>query len=277
MGTEAILLPAHASNYNTETITYPYYAFVEDPNNPWETVYDALDETGTIEYSDEFFFEPSPGDHPELRALSYALALAGYENQSDGYPADPANPNPKLVNMLDQMGFSDYEMWDTESETGGHSFGTTIGHKTLENGQELIVVAPRNYNYMTEWLSNFNVGNSGDHAGFSESATFVKERFDYYLSERDFSNYKVWMVGYSRGGAVIDLAAKMVPPSVPSVGVAGPQRRCCWRNTSVLCVGAAMYMPKRCTRACVGAFRRCTGPRRCLPSVLLALSVGAST
>ena len=28
---------------------------------------------------------------------------------------------------------------------------------------------------MTEWLSNFNVGASGDHAGFSESAGYIKE------------------------------------------------------------------------------------------------------
>lgn len=88
--------------------------------------------------------------------------------------------------------------------------GTTIGHKTLPNGQELIVVAPRNYNYMNEWLSNFNVGLTGDHAGFNESASFVTSRLNQYLSEHDFTDYKIWMVGYSRGGAVVDLVAKTV-------------------------------------------------------------------
>lgn len=42
--------------------------FLRTKNNPWTTVYDALDATGEIEYSDEFFLEPSPGDHPELSA-----------------------------------------------------------------------------------------------------------------------------------------------------------------------------------------------------------------
>lgn len=205
------VLDAYAnSSYHTTTITYPYYGFVEDPENPWETVYDALDETGEVEYSDEFFYEPSPGNHPELRALSYALALASYENQADGYPADPSNPNPKLKSLLDQMDFSDYQSWDIASEPDGHSMGTTIARKTLSSGQELIVVAPRNYNYMTEWLSNFNVGTSGDHAGFSESANLVKDRLDQYLSERNLSDYKIWTVGYSRGDAVVDLFAKYV-------------------------------------------------------------------
>ena len=66
----------------TTTITYPYYAFIEDPDNPWGSVWDALDATGTVEYSDSFFTEPSPGDHPKLRALSYALALCRLRKQS---------------------------------------------------------------------------------------------------------------------------------------------------------------------------------------------------
>lgn len=70
------------------TATYPYYAFVENPDEPWQTVWDALDATDTIEYSDHYFDVSSTGDHPELRAVSYALALAGYENQADGYPSD---------------------------------------------------------------------------------------------------------------------------------------------------------------------------------------------
>lgn len=215
-----ITTPTLATDYQTTTVTYPYYAFVEDPENPWQTEYDALDSIGTVEYSDEFFSEPSPGDHPELRTVSYALALAGYENQADGYPSDPSNPYPKLKGLLDQMGFSDYQSWDISSEPNGHSMGATIGHKTLSSGQELIVVAPRNYNYMTEWLSNFNVGTSGDHAGFSEAAGFIKDDFDEYLSTRSLANYKLWVVGYSRGGAVIDLFAKAINENIENYELA---------------------------------------------------------
>ena len=196
------------------TATYPYYAFVEDPEDPWTSVYDALDETGTIEYSDDYFDAPSAGEHPELRAVSYALALAGYENQVDGYPSATTDVNPKLTGFLDQLGFSDYQIWDERSEADGHSFGTTIGHKTLSNGQELVVVAPRNYNYMTEWLSNFNVGLAGDHAGFLESANLMVNRFNQYILSHDFSDYKVWVVGYSRGGAVVDLFAKIINANI---------------------------------------------------------------
>lgn len=209
-----------AVNADEITVTYPYYGFVEDPEKPWGSVYDALDETGEIQYSDAFFDESSPGEHAKLRAASYALALAGYENQNDGYPADASNPNPKLYGMLTQMGFSDFESWDIVSEEDGHSMGTTIGHKKLADGQDLIVVAPRNYNYMTEWLSNFNVGTSGDHAGFSESAGLIVERFNQYISDHDFEDYKVWAVGYSRGGAVIDLFAKNINANISNYDMA---------------------------------------------------------
>ena len=194
------------------TVEYPYYGFIEDPENPWGSVYDALDETDAIEYSDDYFSVASPGDHPELRAVSYALALAGFENQADGYPVTTVNP--KLTNFLDQLGFSNFESWDIESEENGHSFGTTIGYKTLKDGETLIVVAPRNYNYMTEWLSNFNVGTSGDHNGFLESADLVVSRLNEYISDNGLSNYKIWMVGYSRGGAVVDLAAKKINENI---------------------------------------------------------------
>ena len=216
-----VQLPAtYATESEKITATYPYYGFVEDPENPWGTVYDALDETGTIEYSDKYFSAPSSGDHPELRAVSYALALAGYENEADGYPITGSTPNPKLIDFLDQLGFSDYQSWDTASEADGHSFGTTIGHKTLEDGKELIVVAPRNYNYLTEWLSNFNVGTSGDHAGFSESAGLVVDRFNQYIDNHNFASYKVWVVGYSRGGAVVDLFAKQINANIKNYKMA---------------------------------------------------------
>ena len=218
--TSTIAFAIGSESSDSITATYPYYAFVEDPDNPWETVWDALDSTDTIKYSDSYFDAPSPGDHPELRAVSYALALAGYENQADGYPIDGSVANPKLIDFLTQLGFSDYQSWDAASEEDGHSFGTTIGHKTLESGQELIVVAPRNYNYMTEWLSNFNVGTSGDHAGFSESADLMVGRFDEYVAAHDLADYKVWVVGYSRGGAVVDLFAKKINENIDNYGLA---------------------------------------------------------
>lgn len=192
------------------TATYPYYAFIENPDDPWTTVWDALDSTDTIDYSDSYFDVASPGDHPELRAVSYALALAGFENMADGYAPDGSTPSLKLQRFLNQLGFSNYLKWGTESDEDGHSMGTTIARKTLKDGKTLIVVAPRNYNYMTEWLSNFNVGTSGDHAGFTESAEYIKDLLDEYIYVNHLSDYKIWMVGYSRGGAVVDLTAKMI-------------------------------------------------------------------
>ena len=204
---------------------YPYYAFFEDPDHPWTSVWDALDATDSYEYSDQFFAEASPGIHERLRVMSYALALAGFENKADGYPYDDAEPaNPKLRKLLGELGFADYKAWDESSEDSGHSMGTSIAHKTIAyetdaggtEAKELIVVAPRNYNYMTEWLSNFNVGETGDHAGFSESAGLVLDRIDEYIGEHSLTNYKIWIVGYSRGGAVVDLVAKRLNENIAS-------------------------------------------------------------
>ena len=46
-----------------KTITgeYPYYAFVEDPENPWNSIWEPLDATDSYEYSDDYFAVESPG------------------------------------------------------------------------------------------------------------------------------------------------------------------------------------------------------------------------
>ena len=207
---------AYAFN-NLYTVTYPYYAFEENPESPWTSPWDALDATGTVEYSDEFFDEPSPGLHPELRTASYALSLAGFENQADGYPA--IGVNAKLYTMLNELNLTNPQSWDTISEKDGHSMGTTISYKTLANGQNLIVVVPRSYNYMTEWLSNFNVGTTGDHAGFSESAELVTTRLEQYIANHNLKNNKIWIVGYSRGGGVVDLVSKKINQNLATFGI----------------------------------------------------------
>lgn len=227
-----LVIPANMSAITValqnEKITgeYPYYAFVENPENPWGSTWDALDATGEYEYSDDYFAIESPGTHSALRTMSYALALAGFENAKDGYPNESGIVNPKLRKLLSELGFSDYQYWDEGSEEDGHSMGTSIAHKSITietvdgvENKELIVVAPRNYNYMTEWLSNFNVGTTGDHAGFSESAGLVYGRLRQYITERGLTNYKIWMVGYSRGGAVIDLVAKEVNENLASFDI----------------------------------------------------------
>lgn len=121
-------------------------------------------------------------------SFSYALALARFENQADGYPSESTTPNLKLQTFLDQLGFSDYRKWDTRSDVDGYSVRTTIAKKTLADGKTLTVLAPRNYNYMTEWLSNFNVGTSGDHKGFTYSAELIKDRLDEYIDANNLSN-----------------------------------------------------------------------------------------
>ncbi len=211
-----------------ETITgeYPFYAFVEDEENPWGSVWEPLDATGEYKYSDDYFAIKSPGTHSALRTMSYALALAGFENTKDGYPNETGIVNPKMRKLLGELGFTDFQYWDEGSQEDGHSMGTSIAHKNITyetvygmESKELVVLAPRNYNYMTEWLSNFNVGEVGDHAGFSESASLVYERLKSYISERGLSNCKIWMVGYSRGGAVIDLVAKKVNENLDAFGI----------------------------------------------------------
>ena len=89
------------------------------------------------------------------------------------------------------------------------SIGYCFAHKQV-NGSEIICVTIRGENYQSEWVNNFIVGQSGDHQGFSESATLVKDDLEDYLNSYSSSNIKLLITGYSRGGGVANNLAHQI-------------------------------------------------------------------
>lgn len=72
---------------------------------------------------------------------------------------------------------------------------------------DVIAVAIRGGNYGAEWGSNFDLGATGDHAGFSSAAKKVYEGLKTYIDTNystayDNKSLKIWITGYSRAAAV---------------------------------------------------------------------------
>ena len=89
------------------------------------------------------------------------------------------------------------------------SIGYCFAHKQVK-GSDVICVVIRGEDYQLEWVNNFLVGQSGDHQGFSESASIVKEDLKDYLSTYSSSNVKLLITGYSRGGGVANNLAHQI-------------------------------------------------------------------
>ncbi len=159
----------------------------------------------TCYYDDTWFYKDSYELNYDLAAMSAMVGGTSYSYYKD------RTPN-RIKNLLGQMGYTNVSA--NEYYTKGimleDSMGVTIGQKKIvdDNNKEftLLAVFPRSAGYEDEWVGNFNVGESGMHEGFLLCRDEVLRFMKHYISEQNIAgNLKVWLAGYSRGAAAINL------------------------------------------------------------------------
>lgn len=84
-----------------------------------------------------------------------------------------------------------------------------IAHKKIGE-YNLVSVAINGHNYGLEWKNNALLGLEGDHEGFAARANDVYTALKTYLSENNYTNYKLWLSGYSRGGAISNVLSHYI-------------------------------------------------------------------
>ena len=127
-----------------------------------------------------------------LARASIDLACAAYNNDI-------------AVSLLktERFGFTSIDT-TRNVKSGTDTVGFTVAHKTIvdERGSEhkLYVVVLRGTATPTEWISNFNIGLSGDAHGFVTAGADV----GLYLNSLNIDkvNDKIWVIGHSRAAAV---------------------------------------------------------------------------
>lgn len=144
-------------------------------------------------YSDSYFSRPGSIENEHLRTLSAVLSFSVasvYDDQD-------------ISSLFSDIGFYDIETWDLET-TSPDTVGTVIAQKNI-GGKPVVAVALRSDGYQREWASNVLCGETGDAEGFSKSASTVESRLKEYIYNKGMKSAKVWVMGYSRGGAVANL------------------------------------------------------------------------
>lgn len=162
----------------------------------------AVGETsGTYYYSDGYFANPSTQRDEHLTTMSLCLSIASTDKNTDG----------SVYDILKNTGFDEasFAEEDMEKHTAD-TIGTLIASKTTDSGDKLVAVVVNGLNYGEEWQSNLTVGSKGDAEGFTKAARKVLMRILRYEIDNDLTGAKLWIVGYSRGGAVADLTGKMI-------------------------------------------------------------------
>ncbi len=159
-----------------------------------------------VDFSDQLFLSDSKKFNKQICRISAAGMAASY---NDTYGK----------NFLINCGF-DPDTIKVENSSSKKSVVETgkndhakyfIGHQTIDGTDTTLVgILINGYTAGSyEWVSNFNVGKSGLHKGFSTAANEVTNKVNAYIKTQkiDTKNIKIWITGHSRGGAVTGMTA----------------------------------------------------------------------
>lgn len=165
------------------------------------------DSTATYFYSDAYFDSDATVYNQQLATMSLCLELSAYSSQdTDVWPEKSKNARA-LLRDIGFTGFEQNKAWDQKPSM--HSLGAVAAHKNIGN-TTVVALAIRGGGYYDEWGGNFVLGSSGNHSGFEkgrdEAYRFLNTYVQNHKSEFK-SELKVWIVGFSRGGAVANMTA----------------------------------------------------------------------
>ena len=160
-------------------------------------------QTITVDYCDDWFFQPDCDYNHKLMQASFAMAAAGF--RSKVYELGELDHD--ILDFFAKAGFTDPQSDDFNKPTGINTIGTLIAHKKVEDAV-IIGVSISGNNYQNEWLSNLTIENDIRPKGFNNAAHMVMRRVEKYIKDHQLSgNLRLWVAGYSRAAAVSNLFA----------------------------------------------------------------------
>lgn len=192
--------PKTVITYDTKTLDFQYMST------------DDVIYTGQCYYSDGYFATPATKYNSSLSTMSMSLAMSAFAINGTGAQYASAQ------NLLKACGFDSVEVnGDFKSVPNVDTMGVIVGHKVITTNEgkvTLIALATRGAGYHNEWAGNFNVGQSGNHAGFNIAKNKAKMMLDAYVDKHGINGtVKLWVTGYSRGAATVNLLAGEITTS----------------------------------------------------------------
>ena len=157
-------------------------------------------------YSDDYFIDNTGYEYNHnLARASLALELTSWTYNSTAPAHNIAGLLQSQVMGMFTQHFVNYSKPLTDNSDKA---AYVISHKTLTNGEPIIVVVVRGGRYGAEWRSNMNVGSGSLHTGFSTPAQDIYADLVSYMNNNSIgNNCKIWITGYSRGAAIANILA----------------------------------------------------------------------
>ena len=193
------VLPAACGAQNT-TFTFKY----QSKDHDYET---------EMYYDDSLFSQPSTVYDPSLSTASMSFAMASFGSMAE---EDYSKKSVNASDLLKSMGFDEIRTNSFfQKKPEPDSLGCVFGQKKID-GHPMIACGIRGSNYGAEWASNITVGTDEKyHQGFFEgSEIFLNSLRDYIDETGVTGEIRLWIVGYSRAGAVCNIAAGRIDEAI---------------------------------------------------------------
>ena len=173
-----------------------------------------------VDYSDDFFIQEATQYNHPLAQSSIGLASVAFSaKEADKFWGDDGKVerDKNIVELLQKLGFSNIKTYNYDKSLNDKTdkVAFALAEKKIKSGKgdcRLVAVVIRGGVYGNEWVSNFNLGNGETHKGFLISAKEVTNELSKYLGDKT-ENTKLWICGFSRGGAVANIVASLIGDS----------------------------------------------------------------
>ena len=171
-----------------------------------------------IYYSDEYFRHSSTEFDSHLATLSVIMTDNTVPRIASGKVPDAkwyANQPNLLKGFFDTIGFSKFQAnADYKKVTKFDTIGLAAASRKIDNFT-VIAVTVRSGSYFSEWANNVWLGDGTKsdymHEGWYNAANrLISFLSDYASSQKIKGRVKVWIAGFSRGGATSNLAAGLL-------------------------------------------------------------------
>ena len=180
--------------------------------------YESENDHDDLFYSDGYFSAPSTKYNEHLAALSmamtkYSMNIDNPENKNDtGWYEKQSD---RVKKFYDLIGFQDFAVnEDYRTRTAFDTIGIAAASRKLDDCT-VIAATVRSGGYFLEWANNVYLGDGSKsdymHEGWFNAAHKVVDFLQEYITNCQIEGrIKLWIAGYSRGGAVSNLVSKRV-------------------------------------------------------------------
>lgn len=172
-------------------------------------------EDGNLYVSDSYFKESSTTYNPHLASLSMVFANSTGPAGSPKSKTDQEwflNQSSSLQSFLEKIHFTDFDCNnDYKSQTEFDTIGIGAAKKEISDFT-VVAIALRSSGYYREWANNMWLGDGSQsdymHEGWFNAANKTIDFLKSYVNTNvTTEKVKVWITGFSRGGATANLTA----------------------------------------------------------------------